>query len=79
MERKKEKGTWDEAGERSRGSVMQGLVKVRSLDFVLKATGNLGRDLSNRVTRSDLLLKAITGFREVSGALADHCNHQGKR
>lgn len=60
MERGKDKGTWDKAGERSRGSVTQGLVKVRTLDFVLKATGSLGRDLSNRVTRSDLLLKGIT-------------------
>lgn len=55
MERRKEEGTWDEAGERSRGSVMQGLAEVRTLDCVLKAAGSLGRDLSNRVTRSDLL------------------------
>lgn len=59
MECRKRRGTWDKAGERSRGPIMQSLVKVRSLTLGLRAMGSHRRDVSNRVTRSDLLSKEV--------------------
>lgn len=56
---RKRRGTWDKAGARSRGPIMQSLVNVRHLNLGLRAMGSHRRDVSNRVTRSDLLSKEV--------------------
>lgn len=52
---KKGRGGWAKAGERGRG-----LIKVKRLDFVLRAIGSRGGDLSRRVSRADVLFTEIT-------------------
>lgn len=59
MECRKRRGTWDKVGKRSRGPIIQSFVKVRSLNLGLRTIGSHRRDVSNRVTRSDLLSKEM--------------------
>lgn len=39
---------------------MQNLIKVKRLDFVLRAIGSHKKDLSRRVSRADVLSKEVT-------------------